>query len=129
MTLCECTEKLCTVYGVVPDSLSLDPKSWVGEMKGGLEKWPSLYYLDISKYLDHVNTAKELVHRLDCEYKEGKGYRYFASSFVKEVYYHPVDDDMPLCILKCRVTPSQNTSKTPYNVWALVTKDQPASVG
>ena len=49
--------------------------------------WPSLYYLDISKFLDHINTPKDLLHRLDCEYKEGKGYRYFSSSFAKFMFY------------------------------------------
>ena len=109
--------KLETNFGQVPDPMSFHNKSWTGESKGGLEKWPSLYYFDISKYLDHINTPGELVHRLDCEYKEGKGYRYYTSSFVKEIFWHPIDDESQLCFLKCKVTPSQNTSKTPYNVF------------
>ena len=113
----------------LPDPFSLESKSWLSETKGGMLHWPSLYYLDISKFLDHINTPKDLLHRLDCEYKEGKGYRYFSSSFAKEIFWHPIRDDLPYCYLKNKVTPSHNTSKTPYNVWCLIVKDMPGKEG
>ena len=78
-TLAQYQQKLSVNDIVSPDPFLLEAKSWTSESKGGMVNWPSLYYLDISKYLDHINTPQDLLHRLDCEYKEGKGYRYFSS--------------------------------------------------
>ena len=40
--------------------------------------WPPVYNHYIAKYLKRVNTPQDLLHRLECELKEGKGFRYFA---------------------------------------------------
>ena len=90
LTITQYTNKLLVEGVSLPDPFSLESKSWSSETKGGMLHWPSLYYLDISKFLDHINTPKDLLHRLDCEYKEGKGYRYFSSSFAKEIFWHPI---------------------------------------
>ena len=65
-TLDEYQEKLVIGETRVPDPLSLDAKSWISETKGGIEKWPSVYYHDISNLLHQMNTSKDLIHRLDC---------------------------------------------------------------
>ena len=128
-TLAQYQQKLLVDETPLPDPFQLEAKSWTSESKGGMVHWPSLYYLDISKYLEHINTPQDLLHRLDCEYKEGKGYRYFSSSFAKEIFWHPICDDSPYCFLKNKVTPSHNTSSKPYNVWCLVAKDMPGKIG
>ena len=75
------------------------------------------------------NTLKKIVcqivcllHRLNCEYKEGKAFRFFSCDFVKEIYFHDVSDTCPYCFIRARVTPSQRTSATPYTAWALLQK-------
>ena len=83
--------------------------------------WPSLYYHDISKYLSIL--APEFIYRLETEYKLGKAYRYFSCDFVREIFYHPVSESSFLCLLKCKVVPSQRTSTKPYEVWAIIEKD------
>ena len=84
-----------------------------------------MYYHDISRYLSHINAPGDLLHRLDCEYKDGKGFRYFASEFVKQIFWHKISDSSTICFMKCKVTPSQRTSSTAYNVWAAVEKSSP----
>ena len=63
------------------------------------------------------------MHHLVNEYKEGKAYRYFTNKWVKEVFFHPVSETLPYCILKCRCTPSQRVSSKPYHVWVIAEKD------
>ena len=109
----------------MPDPLTLPKKEWSGEESGGLQKWPPVYYHDISDYLEGINTPADFLHRLNCDYKEGKSYRYFACDFVKEIYYHPVSTESKICFLKCLVTPSQRTSSKPYTVWASIEKFNP----
>ena len=87
--------------------------------------WPPVYYKDIATYLEHVNTLKDLLHRLDCEYKEGKGFRYYSTGFVKEIFWTGLNENYEHCIVKCKVTPSQRTSSSPYNVWAVIKKENP----
>ena len=128
-TLSQYQQKLVIDGITLPDPFQLDSKSWISESKGGMIHWPSLYYLDISKYLDHINTPQDLLHRLDCEYKEGKGYRYFSGSFAKEIFWHPISQESSYCFLKNKVTPSHNTSSKPYNVWCVVAKDMPGKIG
>ena len=106
-----------------PDPFSLE-EGWESEIKGsGLSKWPSLYYTDIEKFLFRLNTADDLLRRLDCDYKEGKSYRYFKCNFVKEIFYHEISPASEYCFLRCRVTPSMRFSNAAYYVWAAVKKD------
>ena len=102
----------------------LPQKDWLGETTG-LTKWPSIFYHDIAKYLSSQNSPAEFLHRLDCNYKEWKGYRYFHCDFVKEVFWHTVSEKSPVCFMKSKVTPSQRTSSTPYKVWVAVEKKDP----
>ena len=62
----------------------LSKSSWKGESIPDLQNWPSLYYMDIDKYLKDNSLSDCLLHRLKCEYKEGKGFRYFSCDFVKK---------------------------------------------
>ena len=67
----------------------------------------------------------DLLHRLECDYKEGKGYGLFKCDFVKEIFWSPISKDSPVCIFKCKVATSQKTTFSPYNVWAIVQKISP----
>ena len=84
--------------------------------------WPTIYYMDIANYLKHVNMPGDFLHRLECDYKEGKGYRLFRCDFVKKIFRSPISKDSHVYIFKCKVTPSQRTFSSPYNVWATVQK-------
>ena len=81
--------------------------------------------MDIAKYLKHINMPGDLLHRLECDYKEGKGYRLFKCDFFKEIFWSAISKDSPVCIFKCKVTPSQRTSSSPHNVWVIVQKKNP----
>ena len=89
------------------------------------KRLPPVYYHDIANYIDGINTPDDLLHRLYSDYKEGKSYRYFTCDFVKEIFYLPVNPESKICFLECKVTPSQRTSSTPYNVWVAVEKEGP----
>ena len=112
---------------VVPDPLTLKT-GWLKEDENGLVKWPSLYFHDIATYLQ-TKTSSVLMNHLINEYKEGKAYRYFTCHFVKEVYYHDISASSKVCILKCKVTPSQRISSKPYDVWAFVEKNTNEKAG
>ena len=103
----------------VPDPLTLKD-GWIGEQNGVIH-WPSVYYHDIAAFLKML--GPEFIMRLEREYKLGKAHRYFACSFVREIFHCGISDTSMYCILKCRVIPSQKTSSKPYHVWAIVTKD------
>ena len=111
-------EKLVVSGKTVPDPFLLE-EDWLGESKDGLTKWPSLYYLDIEKFLRRLNASDDL---LECDYKEGKAYRYFKCNFVKEIFLHEILPSSKLAFLRCRVTPSMRHSNAAYHVWALIRK-------
>ena len=62
-----------------------DPMSiktgWLGE-KSGIKSWPQVYFMDISSYYKKVISKDDLWQRVECEYKEGKAYRYFTNGFL-----------------------------------------------
>ena len=120
----EYKKKLIVENEVVPDPFTIAQKEWLGE-SDGLTNWPPVYYNDIERFLINLNMSGDLLHRLDCDYKEGKGFRYFATCFVKEVHWYKISDSSPYCFMKCKCTPSQRTSATPHNVWALIQKANP----
>ena len=78
--------------------------------------------ISVSIYLSIL--APEFIYRLETEYKLGKAYRYFSCDFVREIYYHVVSERSCQCILKCKILPSQQVSIKPYDVWAIIEKDQ-----
>lgn len=119
----EYTSKLITEATVLPDPFSLKT-GWLAELKGtGLQKWPSVYFVNIERFLTKFNMSSELLHRLECEYKEGKAYRYFSCDWVKEVFYHHISEQSKICFLKTRVTPSQSINNPAYHVCAAIQKD------
>ena len=83
--------------------------------------------ISVSIYLSIL--APELIYRLETEYKLGKAYRYFSCDFVREIYYHLVSERSCQCILKCKIVPSQRVSIKPYDVWAIIEKDQIDKLG
>lgn len=125
VTLTEYKKKLIIDGVILPDPTTIKKSNWIGESDNDMLNWPPIYYSDIAKFLEQINTPKELLHRLDCEYKEGKGYRYYACEFVKEIFWTGISDNSKYCIIKCKVTPSQRTSSTPYNTWVIVQKEKP----
>ena len=72
------------------DPFSLNP-GWIGESVSDMGKWPSLYYMDIAKYLKDNSLSDCLLHRLNCD-KEGKTFRHFSGDFVKEIYFYDISD-------------------------------------
>ena len=117
----EYKSKLMVGDQILPDPLS-QKKGWISEGEG-IRKWPSLYLTDISRFFHNVISSEDLIHRLECEYKEGKAYRYFTDEFVKEVYFHTISPSSPFCIMKTKCTPSQRVSAKAYDVWAIIKKD------
>ena len=79
--------------------------------------------MDIERFMRNLNKKDDLLRRLNCDYKEGKAYRYFKCDFVKEIFYHQISEKDKYCYLRCRVTPSMRFSNAAYYVWALVEKD------
>ena len=70
-----------------------------------------------------------MIQRTECEYKQGKAYRYFTNNFVQEVFVNNVSEDSKYCILQTKFLPSQRISRKPYTVWAIVRKDESDSSG
>lgn len=99
---------------------------WLGE--SAMEFWPSLYFQDICEYL-RLTTPRELYFRLINEYKQGKGYRYYSSGWIKEVLYHNIDDHTDVCLFSTTCTPSMNVRQPPYEIWAIIEKDSSRKPG
>ena len=47
---------------------------WFGE-ENGAKFWPHVYLTDITHFYRDVITKKDLIQRIECEYKHGKAYR------------------------------------------------------
>ena len=56
---------------------TLPKTDFVSESQNGMINWPTIYYMDIANYLKHINMPGDLLHRPECDYKEGKGYPLF----------------------------------------------------
>ena len=115
----EYIRKLNLSVGTIPDPFSLST-GWIDEK--AMEFWPSLYFEDMCDCF-RMKTPTELYDRLVNEYKEGKGYRYYTSGWVKEVLYNNIDDHSSVCLFATKVTPSMSIRSPPYQVWAAVEKD------
>ena len=103
---------------VIPDPLTLK-SGWIGEVKG-IQNWPSIFHTDIANLLSL--TQPDFIKRLESECKQGKAYLYFSCEFVREIYINELNKETPVCILKCKVIPSQRISSKPYDVWVVVQK-------
>lgn len=78
-----------------------------------MTKWPALYIMDISEYLNGKN-HHDLMKRLLNEYKEGKAFRYFSGEWVKEIFYRDIQS---------KVTPSMAVNNKAYETWIVLRKD------
>ena len=76
-----------------------------------------------------VLDKKSIVQRIECEYKQGKAYRYFTDNFISEVYYNNISDELKYCYLKTKCLPSQRVSSKTNDVWVLVKKDLKDEMG
>ena len=74
--------------------------------KNGMKKWPRLCSSDISRFYSFVL----VIHTLECEYTQGKAYRYFTNSFISEILYHNIDENSKFCLLKTKGVPSQRVN-------------------
>ena len=90
---------------------------WVGENEG-LNLWPKLYFVDISRFYSDTLARDSLWQRLETEYKEGKAYRYFSSGFIGEVFINLVSSTSGYCCFKTKCLPSQRVNAKQYDVWA-----------
>ena len=59
-----------------------DPKSlknleWKGEAKNRMLSCSRVYHSEIAKYIKQVSTLQDLLHKVDCVYKEGNGFLVF----------------------------------------------------
>ncbi|XP_071510041.1 uncharacterized protein [Diadema antillarum] len=99
-----------------PDSL----QDWEGEQKA-ITKWPPTMVLEIGQYLENIDNVP-LKRRLLSDYKDGKGYSYFASGRVKEIQYNGIASDSDYCFLRTECWPSQNINNVPWKVWVSLHK-------
>ena len=65
---------------------------------------------DISRFYSFVFGKDNLIQRLECEYEQGKAYRYFSNSFISKILYHNTDEKSNFCLLKTKCVPSQRVS-------------------
>ena len=87
----------------------------------------SIFYTDIANLLSL--TQPNFIKHHESEYKQGKAYRHFSCEFVREIYINKLNKETPVCILKCKVIPSQRTNSKPYDVWTVVQKKKPNEPG
>ena len=123
----EYKEKLVADNKNLQDPLDIK-NGWVGE-ENGIKLWPQLHLTDITRFYGDVLDKKNIVQRTECEYKQGKAYRYFTGNFISEIFYYNISDESKYCYLKAKCLSSQWVSSKPYDAWALVTKDFKYEVG
>ena len=70
----------------IPDPIDLKV-GWIGE-ENGMKQWSRLCFSDIGRYYSSALGKNDLINRLECEYKEGKAYRYFTNKFIREILFH-----------------------------------------
>ena len=80
--------------------------------------------MDISRYFASVLGRENLLQRLECEYKEGKAYRYYANGFVGEVKSNMMDQNSKYCYFRTKCLPSHRVSAKQYDVWVICEKDR-----
>ena len=56
-------------------------------------------------------------------------FRYFSAGWVKEVMFHAISDNSPVCLLSCKVTPTMALRNKPYKVWIALQKDNGITPG
>ena len=123
----EYKEKLVTDSKNLEDPLDIE-NGWVGE-ENGTKLCPKLCLTDIIRFYGDVLDKKSIVQGIECEYKQGKVYRYFNDNFISEVYYNNISGESKYCYLRTKCLPSQRVSSKPYDVWVLEKKDFKYEVG
>ena len=103
----------------IPDPISLYDK-WMDE-KQGISHWPPMFITDISTFLLSFESRKNAEIHLN-QYKIGKAYEYYASNWIKEVFYHPISSTSKYCLLRARCTPSQSLAAMKHLVWVCCDK-------
>ena len=88
-----------------------------------------MYLTDKTRFYSDVLDKKGIVKRTECQYKQGKAYRYFTNNFVSEVFINNLNSESKYCFLKTKYLPSQRVSSKQYDVWALLKKDHVDEVG
>ncbi|XP_071506363.1 uncharacterized protein [Diadema antillarum] len=102
----------------LPDPNTLT--GWISEVKS-LPQWPPTMSFDIGEYLRSIDNV-DLRQRLMADYKDGKGYSYFESGWVKEVEFHPISENSEFCFLRTECRPSQRIRNIPWKVWVAIGK-------
>ena len=87
-----------------------------------MSTWPLLYLADIIRFYDKLIAKRDLIQRIECEYKLGKGYRYFSNNFIGEVYIINLDNNSKFSLFRTKCVPSQRVSMKQY-VWTVVRRD------
>lgn len=104
---------------VLPDPLCIYEK-WEDE-KQGLCHWPPIFITDITTFL--MTSEIEPIAQLHLnQYKIGKAFEYYASAWLKEVFYHPISNSSPYCYLRAHCTPSMSLNADMHSVWVCCVK-------
>ena len=103
----------------LPDPLLIFDK-WEDE-KQGISHWPPVFITDVTRFLMKSESEERSREHLN-QYKIGKAFEYYASEWLKEVFYHPISTSSPYCYLRARCTPSQSLNAETHSVWVCVEK-------
>ena len=119
----EYRQKLNIKENIITDPVDLE-SGWINEKKWN-EKMTKIYiFLSLSDFIvSFLAKTIYLIHRLECEYKQGKAYRYFTNSFIDEILYHHIDEKSKFGLLKTKYVPSQRVDLKQYDVWVVCRKD------
>ena len=83
---------------------------WIGEsipgMNAGKYVQNNSYHRHFLRSIKDNSLSDCLHHRLYCEYKEGKAFRYFSCDFIKEIYFLDISNTCPYYFLRTRETPA-----------------------
>ncbi|PIK48225.1 hypothetical protein BSL78_14911 [Apostichopus japonicus] len=137
------SESLVVDWKPLPDPFTelVEKDGWLAE-KDSRHLWPPLSYFEIAEYLLVDATClsqplrpsstsgsssssfmpTSLKDRLLSDYKEGKAFSYFESKWLKEIFYHHISEDSPVCFLKADCLPSQNVRSIPHKSWVVLEK-------
>ena len=107
----------------VPDPLIL--KDDLVKESESMTSWPPIYLSDITLFLmsDRPGKDVDFHRRVLNEYKEGKAYRLFDYSWLKEISYQKITDDSEYCFLKAKCTHSMKISDTLHSAWICANKN------
>lgn len=99
--------------------MTIPSASWTNETNG-IHLWPKTFFMDISRYFSNVLGRDNLWQRLECEYKEGKAYRYYADGFIGELFIHQPPLNKNVIVMKTKCVPSQRVNAKQYDVWVII---------